>query len=210
MLKTEVIPVEPTSTDRSRPAFHVHEDIFGSVWVHPYGGGFSRFDKAANCLRPFYNGFSDTDWRFSNKIHSAFSDRQGNLWMCTHSKGLEKITFRSSFFSMMTPEPHRYESLSNEVRALCEDTEHNLWVGLKDGKIRIYDKNRTELGYFTETGTISHAGIPLKGNTYCIFQDSKHNIWIATKGEGLVKARPQGGGHYKLTRYCHSRDDITA
>ena len=109
---------------------------------------------------------------------------------------------------MMTPEPHRYESLSNEVRALCEDTEHNLWVGLKDGKIRIYDKNRTELGYFTETGTISHAGIPLKGNTYCIFQDSKHNIWIATKGEGLVKARPQGGGHYKLTRYCHSRDDI--
>ena len=94
------------------------------------------------------------------------------------------------------------------MRALCEDTEHNLWVGLKDGKIRIYDKNRTELGYFTETGTISHTGIPLKGNTYCIFQDSKHNIWIATKGEGLVKARPQGGGHYKLTRYCHSRDDI--
>ena len=120
VLKTEVIPVEPTSTDRSRPAFHVHEDIFGSVWVHPYGGGFSRFDKAANCLRPFYNGFSDTDWRFSNKIHSAFSDRQGNLWMCTHSKGLEKITFRSSFFSMMTPEPHRYESLSNEVRALAK------------------------------------------------------------------------------------------
>lgn len=72
VLKTEVIPVEPTSTDRSRPAFHVHEDIFGSVWVHPYGGGFSRFDKAANCLRPFYNGFSDTNWRFSNKIHSAF------------------------------------------------------------------------------------------------------------------------------------------
>ena len=67
MLKTEVIPVEPTSTDRSRPAFHVHEDIFGSVWVHPYGGGFSRFDKAANCLRPFYNGFSDTDWVFPIK-----------------------------------------------------------------------------------------------------------------------------------------------
>lgn len=67
VLKTEVILVEPTSTDRSRPAFHVHEDIFGSVWVHPYGGGFSRFDKAANCLRPFYNGFSDTDWRFPIK-----------------------------------------------------------------------------------------------------------------------------------------------
>lgn len=40
ILKTETVAVEPTSTDRSRPAFHVHEDVHGSVWVHPYGGGF--------------------------------------------------------------------------------------------------------------------------------------------------------------------------
>ena len=30
---------------------------------------------------------------FSNKLHSMLSDKQGNLWLCTHSKGLEKITF---------------------------------------------------------------------------------------------------------------------
>ncbi len=208
VLKTEVIRVEPTSTDRSRPAFHVHEDIYGTVWVHPYGGGFSRFDRASNSLRAFYNGLSDTDWRFSNKIHSAFSDRQGNLWMCTHSKGLEKITFQPSLFSMITPEPHRYESLSNEVRALCEDARHNLWVGLKDGKLRVYDKNRTEYGYLTETGVVSRTGTPLRGNVYFIFQDSGHNLWIATKGEGLVKAEPQGEMRYKLTRYQHRKDDI--
>ena len=46
--KTEHIAVEPTSTDRSRPAFHVHEDIYGTVWVHPYGGGFSYFDREHN------------------------------------------------------------------------------------------------------------------------------------------------------------------
>ena len=208
VLKTEVIPVEPTSTDRSRPAFRVHEDIYGTVWVHPYGGGFSRFDRENNCLRAFYNGLSDAGWRFSNKIHSAFSDKQGNLWMCTHSKGLEKITFQTSLFSMITPEPHRYESLSNEVRALCEDKEHNLWVGLKNGKLRVYDKNRTELGYFTEAGTIARTGTPLRGNVYFLFQDSKGNLWIATKGNGLVKAEPQGKAHYKLTRYRYRKDDI--
>lgn len=168
VLKTEVIPVEPTSTDRSRPAFHVHEDIYGTVWVHPYGGGFSRFDRENNRLQSFYNGLSDANWRFSNKIHSAFSDRQGNLWMCTHSKGLEKITFQASPFRMITPEPHRYESLSNEVRALCEDAEHNLWVGLKNGKLRVYGNDHSERGYLTEAGTISHAGAPLKGNVYFI------------------------------------------
>lgn len=206
--KTEVVAVEPTSTDRSRPAFHVHEDIQGTVWVHPYGGGFSYFDKENNCLRPFYNSLNSSDWRFSNKIHAAFSDKQGNLWMCTHSKGLEKITFRPSPFHLITPVPHRYESLSNEVRGLYEDKEHNLWVGLKDGKLRVYDQNLLERGYLTETGTISRTGTPMSGNVYFIMQDRKNNLWIATKGDGLVKAEPQGSARYKLTRYKYSKDDI--
>ena len=60
---------------------------------------------------------------------------------------------------------------------------------LKDGKIRIYDKNRTELGYFTETGTISHTGIPLKGNTYCIFQDSYPHVWRAIYPKAIPRPR---------------------
>lgn len=208
ILKTETVAVEPTSTDRSRPAFHIHEDIYGSVWVHPYGGGFSYFDRERNRLTPFYNSLAQRDWRFSNKIHAAFSDKQGNLWICTHSKGLEKVTFRPSQFKLITPIPHRYESLSNEVRALCEDGEHNLWVGLKDGKLRVYDQERRERGYLTETGTIARSGTPMRGNVYFIMQDGKGNLWIATKGDGLVKAEPQGNAHYKLTRYQNDKDDI--
>lgn len=209
ILKREEIAVEPTSTDRSRPAFHVHEDSNGILWVHPYGGGFSYFDRANNCLRPFYNSLSGRNWRFSNKIHSVFSDNQGNLWMCTHSKGLEKVTFRPSQFRIITPVPHDYESLSNEVRALCEDKDLNLWTGLKDGKLRVYDKNRINRGYLTENGTVSHSGTPLRGNVYFILQDSRQNLWIATKGDGLVRAeRQQDSYHYKLTRYQHREDDI--
>jgi ligand-binding sensor domain-containing protein len=82
ILKQEKVPVEPTSTDRSRPAFHIHEDINGVLWVHPYGGGFSYFDRKSNSLHPFYNSLSGSDWRFSNKIHAAFSDRQGVIYGC--------------------------------------------------------------------------------------------------------------------------------
>ena len=32
-----------------------------------------------------------------------------------------------SSFGIVTPVPHDYESLSNEVRALCEDADQNLW-----------------------------------------------------------------------------------
>ena len=43
--------MEPTSTDRSRPAFHAHEDINGVLWVHPYGGGFSYFGRPPRVRR---------------------------------------------------------------------------------------------------------------------------------------------------------------
>ena len=87
--------------------------------------------------------------------------------------------------------------------------DQNLWVGLKDGKLRVYDKNRVDKGYLTENGTVSHGGTPLRGNVYFILQDSKQNLWIATKGDGLVKAEKQkDGSHYKLTRYQHQEEDI--
>ena len=70
---------------------------------------------------------------------------------------------------------------------------------MKDGKLRIYDKNRVNKGYLTENGTVSHSGTPLGGKVYFILQDSKQNFWIATKGDGLVKAEKQRDSyHYKL------------
>lgn len=208
ILKREELAVEATTTDRSHPAFHIHEDIYGTVWVHPYGGGFSYFDRKSNSLKSFYNSLSGDNWHFSNKIHSAFSDRQGNLWMCTHSKGLEKITFRRPQFRMITPEPHSYESLSNEVRALCEDRERNLWVGLKDGKLKVYKQGRY-CGYLTEAGAVSNSGLPIRGTVYFVMQDRKRNIWIATKGEGLIKAEPERQSlHYKIKRYKYDTNDI--
>lgn len=49
VVKREQMRVEYSNADRSRPAFHIHEDIHGHIWVHPYGGGFSYFDRERNC-----------------------------------------------------------------------------------------------------------------------------------------------------------------
>ena len=132
------------------------------------------------------------------------------MWLCTHSKGLEKVTFRNVPFSMLTPVPHEYESLSNEVRSVCEDKQGNLWVGLKDGMIRLYDSNRKFIGHLTGNGTISMTGTPMEGTAYFIMQDSKGIIWIATKGNGLVRAEQISptSMSYKLTRYQHDANDM--
>jgi len=206
-VKQEILKTELASATRSQPAFHIHEDVNGYLWIHPYGGGMSYFDRKQNKIIPFYNEPGSPDWHFSNKLHSAMSDRQGNLWMCTHSKGLEKITFLDSQFHLETPNPHDYESLSNETRAIFEDKSHNLWVALKDGTLRIYDSNRNYTGYFTESGSISQSGPKLKGVVYSITQDRKGVILIGMKGGGLVRAE-KAGSQFHLSRYNYSEDDI--
>ena len=209
-IKREQLKVEPTAADRSRPSFHIHEDVNGYLWVHPYAGGFSFYDREQNKLIPFYNELGSPDWRFSNKIHSSFSDKQGNLWISTHSKGLEKVTFRTIQFNMLTPEVHDYESLTNEVRALTEDSKNNIWVGLKDGRLRVYDENHKYLGILTNEGKVGLTGQPMKGTVYDLKEDSKGNLWIATKGDGLICAQPIAGDglNYKLTRYRYNENDM--
>lgn len=206
-LKREVLFTEPGNAARSEPAFHIHEDVNNRLWVHPYGGGFSYFDRERNMLVPFYNKPGSPDWMFSNKLHSTMSDCQGNLWLCSHSKGLEKVTFVNDEFDLTTPFPHDYESLSNEVRALMEDKDGNIWVSVKEGIVRVYNSKRTYIGYLTENGTVSQNGRPMTGVVYCFTQGKDGVMWLATKGDGLVRAVKNGNG-YMLSRYKYDADDI--
>lgn len=152
---------------------------------------------------------TENNWRFSNKIHSAFSDKQGNLWLGTHSKGLEKATFHTEHFKLRIPIDAPYESLSNEVRAIFDDEKGFLWIGLKDGMLRVYDKANQEIGYLTESGKISHQGTPLAGNVYYLLKDSKGILWIATKGAGLIKAQPTNDPlQFKLTNFRYNPNDV--
>ena len=81
---------------------------------------------------------------------------------------------------------------------------------MKDGRLRVYDANHKYLGFLTETGNVSLSGVPMKGTVYDITQDSKGVLWIATKGDGLVRAESvaPNGLSYKLSRYRYDEDDM--
>lgn len=206
-LKQEVLPVEVGSAYRSQPAFFIHEDVNGYLWVHPFNGGFSFFDRTENRLRPFFNEPGTADWRFSNKVHAVMSDKQGNLWMCTHSKGLEKISFQQSRFHLQAPNRLNYESLSNDVRSVYEDNQQRLWLGLRDGKVRIYNKQGDFLGCLTREGNISHTGEHILGVAYHIMQDSRGRIWLATKGNGLFRVE-EANGRFRMTQYTSDPNNL--
>jgi len=186
--------------------YFIFEDRDDRVWVHPRGGGFGFYDPATDRLMPFFNEPSSPDWKFSNMMHAAFSDQQGNLWLSTRSHGLDKVIFNDDIFKTITVDPNIHSTINNDVRSVFEDSRQNLWVSAKGGKIFVYDKNRVQKGYLCQKGRIEY-GKPLEGITYCMTEDSKNNIWIGTKGEGVYKLTPTGD-FYKIENYSHSAEDL--
>ena len=77
----------------------------------------------------------------------------------------------------------------------------------RDGQIEIYSSDLDFQGILTEEGDIAKSGRPLRGVPYHIMQDSHGNIWIATKGDGIILAEKEGT-HFKFTRFKYDEDDI--
>jgi len=178
--------IESTESNVFPPNFFIFEDKENRLWVHPRGGGFSLYDKMEDKLVPFYNEPFAPNWMFSNMLHSAYSDRQGNLWLATRSCGLEKVIFYDSKFKTILTNNNIYSAVNNDVRPIFQDSEKNIWIATKDEKIHIYDQNMQKKGLLTKEGIIGKEP-SLAGSAYCIMEDSKKNIWIGTKGKGVYK-----------------------
>src|SRR5690554_228269 len=200
--------IESTVSSVFPPNFFIFEDRENRLWVHPRGGGFSIYNRANDALLPFYNEPFSPGWMFSNMMHAAYSDRQGNLWMCTRSHGLEKVIFYDeSKFRSIQLNSNINSTISNDVRPIFEDSLGNIWAATKDGRIHVIDSHLEKKGIVTRSGEIGR-GVPLEGIAYCITEDSDRNIWIGTKGEGVYKLiRKNEGNTFNIQHYKHDPDD---
>jgi len=192
------------------PNFFVIEDKFGNIWVHPRKGGFSRYNPITNSLDAFYNDPNLPNRKFSNMMHSAYSDRQGNLWLCPFSHGIEKVVFSQSPFDFYKPSPAETTSASNEVRSIFQDKNNWMWIATKNGTVSVFNENKSLIGELAADGRISKSN-PLKALIYNITSDSNGTIWLGSKGNGLYKLENIGtvtNPHYKITNYQYNPNDL--
>ncbi|MBD0833392.1 hybrid sensor histidine kinase/response regulator transcription factor [Aestuariibaculum sediminum] len=179
------LPV-PTSIPRS----FVFTDLMGDIWIQPQGGGFSKFNQNNNELTPFnYKGYFPKG-NFSNSFLAALFDKQGNLWYSTRSSGLVKVVFSENKFKTTITTNGFNQSSINDVRAIMQDKSGNIWVGNKQNKIIVLDKDFNRIGDFSSLGMLKDNA---KWNkpAYKILQDNQLNIWIGTRGDGLYKLIPK-------------------
>lgn len=191
------------------PNFFIFEDKNDYLWVHPLGGGFSYYNRAQKKLEYFYNEPGNPSRRFPNILHSAFSDQQGNLWMCTISRGIEKATFYPDQFKLLLPNPSSTAHAENEVRAIFEDKSKFLWIATRDGLVYLFDSTKNKLGNLRENGSFN-SGEKFNGLIYTIMQDRKGNIWMGSKGRGVFKLENFGTKktpQFKITNFIHNSNN---
>lgn len=164
-----------------REHFLVLEDRYGRTWVNPNGGGWGYYDPEKDELR---NPFTS----ISNMIHTAYIDREGQMWIATYDGGVECVN--------MDPKPYRLHDMRSsehpqgEVRAFIET---------KNGEIKTFSKGNEMVYCALESQHGMLYGTKGRGlvnqSTGKVIKTSDTDIYDVVEGkDGTLYVGTYGGG----------------
>lgn len=169
----------------------------GVSWIKMNDYGFGYYDRETDEIIPLHNVKEQEDCRYMNGVACFEVDKNGVLWFSTVQRGLDRVTVISPKVDVIVP-PTASDDLfsSSEIRAMLRDSKGNVWVAAKSWELYRYNADMTECRRFPDkdSGNL--------GSVYVIFEDTSGNIWLGTKGNGLVRMTPEGDG-YIYTRFRH-------
>lgn len=177
--------------------FKVLEDNSGLILINMKGGGFGYYNEAKAKVDYFYDDPDDPNRQLSNIVTCLYYDTAGILWLSTDDRGIDKIIFQNTAFNQQQLVDQAPFKSDNEVRGILYDRKGRLWLGVKSGKLYIYQNNkRINIQFINEPP----GGL---GLVYSMLQDRLGNIWLGTKASGLYKASPINTEEttYRLTNY---------
>ncbi len=166
-------------------------DEKGLLWLLFFEtGDILYFDEASQTFQYPLNPH-----RSQGDYHGFFEDKQGTLWY-RQPYTLHKITCHN------VPVRLDQQQGQAELRSLMVDDRNRLWLGFKDGDIRLYDDQDRFLGRLHPDGRISKGTMRFGASAYSLFNDSKGRVWIGSREQGLYLLEPTGRDDaFKVTHF---------
>ncbi|MCM1109601.1 MAG: response regulator [Clostridium sp.] len=150
-----------------------------------------------------FNAISNDEGLSSNCVKTILRDSYDFMWFGTKN-GLNRYdgqTIRQ--FNCFDPKARRG---NNNIGALYEDSEANLWVGTDRG-VYIFNPETETFSYFDRKSKDGH-GVDNWIQEIC--GDTEGNIWILAPGQGLFKVTADDVEFHRIATSDDSRDDKTA
>lgn len=127
-----------------------------------------------NRMKPFSN--DSPNQLFLNQLQ----DEDGVLWLASTTLGVYRMNFPKKQFRLLDlrtfPASRKISDDSMGIRALFQASNGDIWVGTRWQDLYRLDGN----GQLKQVFSL--------GNVYHIMEDDKGNLWLSTKGNGLIKA----------------------
>jgi len=157
------------------PVYALHKDKQGNIWVGTWTGGLNRFDPSTGTFDRYMP-------ESGNSISSPFvfaidEDNLGNLWIGTIGGGLNKFNLSSKIFTHYSaPAINEHSVSGNRINDLCWTSNNLLLISSYDA-LDVYDYTSGKFKHFLHSYADTAETF---GNIISIFEDSKHQIWLAT------------------------------
>ena len=180
------------------------KSVGDKVWIKMNKWGFGYYDRDSDEVVPLSNVREQQGHMYMNGVACFEADQTGVLWMSTVGRGLEKVTIINPRVDRIVP-PTISDDLksSSEVRALLRDSKDNLWVATKSRELYCYAPDLSSCRRFPDR-TSGDLGV-----IYTIFEDNAGNIWLGTKGDGLIRMTLHGNS-YEWKRFKYNQSDYNS
>ena len=142
-------------------------------------------------------------------IHCYFVDKQDNVWVNFNDR-LYKFSFMPIRYEYKTSvEADEKDKFRKEIRSLFYDKHSRLWVGAKNQRLFVYGHNGEYIGNMDSDGNIVKDEALMPDNIYDIFESKRGDIWLATRGAGVIRLTPtESPMSYNVERYKNDPNDL--
>lgn len=163
-------------------------DRQGLMWVGMIGGGVNM----VNTHKAKFNLDRLPEVKRllkSNSVRSMLLDDEGQLWMGISTYGFGVKDRRTGTFVHhgQMPDFRSYRGVSTVMSIMQSPSTGHIWVGVYNGGAYEIDK-RLPVGKRVKTYDASNAPWICNSCIYYIYEDSKQNLWFATKGGVSMRA----------------------
>ncbi len=157
------------------------EDHNGVLRIYS-NGFFDHIDRMATACSDYENSFLANNAP-SNEQYNIFTDRDGDYWIWSYKGIWVYYTHEKEWQQLNSNENSTYRLTGNHVKAIVNDREGRIWIGIDHGGINIIDKKRKTIKYLEHKSTDAQS--LSQNNITSLYADPEGGIWVGTFKRGI-------------------------